>query len=59
MSKLCKLLDKDDGSSAGTNIPRLAINRTPEDDDGNQLPVVTSTLMTQQLVKMCMLNQQH
>ena len=24
---------------AGSNIPRLAINRTPEDDDGNQLPV--------------------
>ena len=28
-----------DGSNAGNNIPRLAINRTPEDDDGNQLPV--------------------
>jgi hypothetical protein len=28
-----------DGSNMGTNIPRLAINRTPEDDDGNQLPV--------------------
>ena len=25
--------------NAGNNIPRLAINRTPEDDDGNQLPV--------------------
>ena len=32
-------IGQDDGSSAGTNIPRLAINRTPEDDDGNQLPV--------------------
>ena len=27
------------GSNACTNIPRLAINRTPEYDDGNQLPV--------------------
>jgi len=25
-----------DGSNMGVNIPRLAINRTPEDDDGNQ-----------------------
>ena len=32
-------IGQDDGSSLGTNIPRLAINRTPEDDDGNQLPV--------------------
>ena len=30
---------QDDGSTLGNNIPRLAINRTPEDDDGNQLPV--------------------
>ena len=32
-------IGQDDGSNLGTNIPRLAINRTPEDDDGNQLPV--------------------
>ena len=32
-------IGQDDGSSTGTNIPRLAINRSPEDDDGNQLPV--------------------
>ena len=32
-------IGQDDGSNAGNNIPRLAINRTPEDDDGNQLPV--------------------
>ena len=32
-------IGQDDGSSMGVNIPRLAINRSPEDDDGNQLPV--------------------
>ena len=32
-------IGQDDGSNTGSNIPRLAINRTPEDDDGNQLPV--------------------
>jgi hypothetical protein len=32
-------IGQDDGSSSGTNIPRLGINRSPEDDDGNQLPV--------------------
>ena len=37
--QIMQAIGQDDGSSAGTNIPRLAINRTPEDDDGNQLPV--------------------
>jgi len=37
--QIMQIIGQDDGSSAGTNIPRLAINRTPEDDDGNQLPV--------------------
>jgi len=32
-------IGQDDGSSSGINIPRLGINRSPEDDDGNQLPV--------------------
>ena len=32
-------IGQDDGSSNGVNIPRLGINRSPEDDDGNQLPV--------------------
>jgi len=32
-------IGQDDGSSKGINIPRLGINRSPEDDDGNQLPV--------------------
>jgi len=32
-------IGQDDGSSKGVNIPRLGINRSPEDDDGNQLPV--------------------
>ena len=37
--QIMQAIGQDDGSSAGTNIPRLAINRSPEDDDGNQLPV--------------------
>ena len=37
--QIMQVIGQDDGSSAGTNIPRLAINRSPEDDDGNQLPV--------------------
>jgi hypothetical protein len=37
--QIMQAIGQDDGSSTGTNIPRLAINRTPEDDDGNQLPV--------------------
>ena len=32
-------IGQDDGSGGGINIPRLGINRSPEDDDGNQLPV--------------------
>ena len=38
-AQIMQAIGQDDGSSLGTNIPRLAINRTPEDDDGNQLPV--------------------
>ena len=37
--QIMQAVGQDDGSNAGTNIPRLAINRSPEDDDGNQLPV--------------------
>ena len=37
--QIMQAIGQDDGSSMGSNIPRLAINRTPEDDDGNQLPV--------------------
>ena len=37
--QIMQAIGQDDGSSLGTNIPRLAIIRTPEDDDGNQLPV--------------------
>ena len=37
--QIMQAIGQDDGSNAGNNIPRLAINRTPEDDDGNQLPV--------------------
>ena len=34
--QIMQAIGQDDGSSMGTNIPRLAINRTPEADDGNQ-----------------------
>ena len=37
--QIMQAIGQDVGSNAGTNIPRLAINRSPEDDDGNQLPV--------------------
>ena len=37
--QIMQAIGQDDGSNMGTNIPRLVINRTPEDDDGNQLPV--------------------
>ena len=37
--QIMQVIGQDDGSSVGANIPRLAINRSPEDDDGNQLPV--------------------
>ena len=37
--QIMQAIGQDDGSNMGTNIPRLAINRTPEDDNGNQLPV--------------------
>ena len=37
--EIMKAIGQDDESSTGVNIPRLSINRTPEDDDGNQLPV--------------------
>ena len=37
--QIMQAIGQDDGSNMGTNIPRLIINRTPEDDDGNQLPV--------------------
>ena len=37
--QIMQAIGQDDGSNMGTNIPRLAINRAPEDDDGNQLPV--------------------
>ena len=36
--QIMQAIGQDDGSSIGVNIPRLAINRSPEDDDGNNLP---------------------
>ena len=37
--QIMEAIGQDDGSNKGINIPRLSINRSPEDDDGNQLPV--------------------
>ena len=37
--QIMQAIGQDDGSSNGVNVPRLSINRTPEDDDGNKLPV--------------------
>jgi hypothetical protein len=37
--QIMQAIGQDDGSNRGVNIPRLGINRSPEDDDGNQLPV--------------------
>ena len=37
--QIMEAIGQDDGSSKGVNIPRLGINRSPEDDEGNQLPV--------------------
>ena len=37
--QIMQAIGQDDGSGGGINIPRLGINRSPEDDDGNQLPV--------------------
>jgi len=34
-----KITGQDEGLGNGIDIPRLGINRSPEDDDGNQLPV--------------------
>ena len=33
--QIMEAIGQDDGSSKGVNIPRLGINRSPEDDDGN------------------------
>ena len=37
--QIMQAIGQDDGSRNGINVPRLGINRSPEDDDGNQLPV--------------------
>ena len=38
-AQIMQAIGQDDGSRNGVNIPRLGINRSPEDDDGNQLPI--------------------
>jgi len=37
--QIMKAIGQDDGTSSSDGIPRLSINRSPEDDDGNQIPV--------------------
>lgn len=37
--QIMKAIGQDDGTSSGDGIPRLSINRNPEDDNGNMLPV--------------------
>ena len=37
--QIMQAIGQDDGSRNGVNIPRLGIIRSPEDDDGNQLPI--------------------
>lgn len=37
--QIMKAIGQDDGTSSSDGIPRLTINRSPEDDDGNQIPV--------------------
>ena len=37
--QIMQAIGQDDGARNGINVPRLGINRSPEDDDGNQLPV--------------------
>jgi len=52
--QIMKITGQDDGSSNGINIPRLGINRSPEDDDGNQLPVGHFFTYDSTVVKMMM-----
>ena len=37
--QIMKAIGQDDGTNTGDGIPRLSINRNPEDDNGNKLPV--------------------
>jgi len=37
--QIMKAIGQDDGTNSGDGIPRLSINRNPEDDNGNKLPV--------------------
>jgi len=37
--EIMKAIGQDSGSEAGPSVPRLGINRNPEDDSGNRLPM--------------------
>lgn len=37
--QIMRAIGQDDGANEGVNLPRLSINRSPEDDNGNKLPI--------------------
>ena len=40
-SQIMEMIGQEEGQSSPNSLPRLTINRQPEDDDGNQIPVGT------------------
>ncbi len=40
-SQIMEMIGQEGGQSSGTGLPRLTINRQPEDDDGNKIPMGT------------------
>ena len=42
--EIMKAIGQDSGSENTNIVPRLTINRNPEDDNGNQLPIGSFTL---------------
>ena len=38
-SQIMEMIGQEGGQSSGTGLPRLTINRQPEDDDGNKIPM--------------------
>ena len=40
-SQIMEMIGQEGGQTASIGLPRLTINRQPEDDDGNKLPVGT------------------
>ena len=40
-SQIMEMIGQEGGQSSSTGLPRLTINRQPEDDDGNKIPMGT------------------